>query len=623
VYSTQNLIGKVDTSPVDFLPSGYNRLRRYAPRFLASFEFHASPAAKSLLEAVNVLREMNAGTNRHLSEKIPTSFVRDKWRKHVHSNGRIDRRYWEICVLFELRNALRSGDIWINESRRYRSIEQELLPVPAVSTCTKIAVPLQAEQWLDGQRSAAHDRLKTVSKALKNNTLSYAKIQGDKLQLSPLKRAVPEDVDILARKLYDMVPRVRITDLLAEVNSWTGFTDTFTHLRTGVPPKDPHALLTVILADGLNLGLRRMADACNGYSFWELLRSADWHVREETYDKALAVLIDAQREQAFSALWGDGTTSSSDGQHFSAGGQGEAMNVVNAKYGNSPGVSFYTHISDQFGPYHTKVIPATAHEAPHVLDGLLRHESNLKIEEHYTDTGGFTDHVFAVSALLGFRFAPRIRDLHDKKLYTFGSASTWPVLEPLIGGRINEKLIRTHWHDALRLAASMAAGAAKPSHILQKLAAYPRQNGLAHALREIGRIERTLFMLDWMQDNDLRRRVQIGLNKGEARNALAKALFMGRLGELRDRTRENQSHRASGLNLMTAAIILWNTVYLGKAVERLKEEGRLPPEELLRHISPLPWEHIVLTGEYNWKSAIATSMQNLRPLRDNLYAEAA
>lgn len=293
------------------------------------------------------------------------------------------------------------------------------------------------------------------------------------------------------------------------------------------------------------------------------------------------------------------------------------MNTTNTKYDNTPGVPFYTHISDQFGPYHTKVIPATAHEAPHVLDGLLCHESSLKIEEHYTDTGGFTDHIFAISTLLGFRFAPRIRDLRNKKLYTFGSPSSYPVLEPIIGGRINEKTIRTHWPEALRLAASMSSGTIKPSHILQKLAAYPRQNGLAQALREVGRIERTIFMLDWMQDNDLRRRVQVGLNKGEARNALARALFMGRLGELRDRTRENQSHRASGLNLLTAAIVLWNTVYLEKAISQLRTEGKLPPDELLTHVSPLAWEHIVLTGEYNWNS----SMQNLRPLRKNIYSE--
>src|SRR3546814_15336799 len=97
--------------------------------------------------------------------------------------------------------------------------------------------------------------------------------------------------------------------------------------------------------------------------------------------------------------------------------------------------------------------------------------------------------------------------------------------------------------------------------MLKKLAGYSRQNSLARALREVGRVERSLFMLDWLDDIDLRRRTNANLNKGEARNALARAVFFNRLGELRDRTFENQRHRASGLNLVSAAIILWNTVY--------------------------------------------------------------
>jgi TnpA family transposase len=623
VHDARDLTGKVDTSALDFLAAGYGRLRRYAPRFLASFEFQGCSAAGPLLDAIAVLRKMNAATLRTLPVKLPVDFVRDTWRKHVIQNGVIDRQYWEICVLFELRNALRSGDVWINESRRYRSMEQELLPAPAVLACTRIAVPFHADEWLETKREASHNQLIQISKALRSNSLAYARIQDNRLKFSPLKRAAPDEAATLALQLYNMVPRIRITDLLAEVNGWTGFSEAFTHLRTGAPAKDGHALLTVLLADGVNLGLRRMADACTEYSFWELLRVADWHVREETYDSALAQLIDAQHGHPLASVWGDGTTSSSDGQHFSAGGAGEAMNVVNARYGTDPGVSFYTHVSDQFGPYHTKLIPATAHEAPHVLDGLLCHGSGLDIEEHYTDTGGFTDHVFAVSALLGFRFAPRIRDLREKKLYTLNPPASYPVLESLIGGRINQRLIRTHWRDALRLAASMAAGGTKPSHILQKLAAYPRQNGLAQALREIGRVERTLFMLDWMQDSDLRRRVQNGLNKGEARNALARALFFNQLGELRDRTRENQDGRASGLNLLTAAIVLWNTVYLGKAIEQLRAGGIRPADELVAHVSPLAWEHIILTGEYSWNSTVKTSMQALRPLRENVYADAA
>ena len=117
--------------------------------------------------------------------------------------------------------------------------------------------------------------------------------------------------------------------------------------------------------------------------------------------------------------------------------------------------------------------------------------------------------------------------------------------------------------------------------MLRKLGSYPRQNGLAVALRELGRIERTLFALDWMQDVELRRRVQIGLNKGEAKNALARAVFLNRLGEIRDRSYENQRYRASGLNLVVAAIILWNTVYLERAIQALRDSGNDIDESLI------------------------------------------
>lgn len=151
--------------------------------------------------------------------------------------------------------------------------------------------------------------------------------------------------------------------------------------------------------------------------------------------------------------------------------------------------------------------------------------------------------------------------------------------------------------------------------MLKKLASYPKQNGLAKALREIGRIERTLFMLNWFRDPELRRRVQAGLNKGEARNALARAVFMHRLGEIRDRRMENQSYRASGLTLLTAAIMLWNTVYIERAVKSLKKQGIKINDQLLSHLSPLGWEHINLTGDYIWAKKRKTTSSKFRPLR--------
>jgi len=148
---------------------------------------------------------------------------------------------------------------------------------------------------------------------------------------------------------------------------------------------------------------------------------------------------------------------------------------------------------------------------------LLYHESDLRIEEHYTDTAGFTDHVFALCHLLGFRFAPRIRDLADKRLYVPGKSDRWSTLDSLIGGSI--KHIERQFGDVIRLAASIQQGAVTASLILRKPGSYPRQNSLAVALHEVGRIERTLFMLEWLRDPTLRRRVSAGLNKGEAHNA--------------------------------------------------------------------------------------------------------
>jgi len=119
-------------------------------------------------------------------------------------------------------------------------------------------------------------------------------------------------------------------------------------------------------------------------------------MRQNMHSRSLAELINYQHQLPFSMHWGEGTTSSSDGQRYRAGGRGESAGAVNAKYGNEPGVLFYTHVSDQYAPFHTKVISATVRDATHVLDGLLYHESDLRIDEHYTDTAGFTDHVFAL-----------------------------------------------------------------------------------------------------------------------------------------------------------------------------------------------------------------------------------
>lgn len=257
--------------------------------------------------------------------------------------------------------------------------------------------------------------------------------------------------------------------MLMEVDEWIGFTRDFTHLKTGDTAKDKKLLLTTILAGGINLVLIKMAESCPGTTYVKLSWLQAWHIRDETYSTALAKLVNAQSRQPLAGYWGDGTTSSSDGQRFKAGGRAQSTGHVTPKYGIEPGRMFYTHISDQYLPFSAKVVNVGVRDSTYVLDGLLHHDSDLRIEEHYTDTNGFTDHVFGLMHLLGFRFAPGIRDLGETKLYIPKSDTAYDALKSLIGGPLNTQAIRAHWNEILRLSTSIKQGTVTASPMLRKL----------------------------------------------------------------------------------------------------------------------------------------------------------
>jgi TnpA family transposase len=599
----------------------YAGIRRWAPTFLDAFVFQSVPAAAPLMRAIDLLRSMNRAAGHDLPKSAPTSFIRERWARHVLPGGDIDRRYYELCVLSELRDRLRAGDVWVVGSRRYRSFEERLISRETLqelegSGTLPIAVDPDFDCFIADRRALLDERLAAIDIKAKGGLLPDVTLDRGVLKIMPIEKSTPPEAEALAERLYAMLPRVRVTDLLSEVARWTLFTDCFTHLRTGEIAADPQVLMAGILADGLNLGLTRMAEACSVASLGQLAWTADWHIRDETYALALQCLVNQQQREPLATLFGDGLTSSSDGQFFRAGGFGRNASSLNAHYGDDPGVKFYTHLSDRYAPFHTKVIAATASEAVHVLDGLLCHQSEVSTHRHHTDGGGDSDHVFALCSLLGFLFAPRIPDLKSRRLYSFGRASAYPSLEPLIAGRINVALIRAHWPDILRVAASIRTGTVTASLILRQLASYPRQNGVAAALRELGRLERTLATLNWLEDPELRRGASRELNKGESRNSLARAVFIHRLGEIRDRTYENQQHRASGLNLLVTAIILWNTRYLERAIAALREVEQVP-DQLLLHLSPLGWEQVNLTGDYVWaaQEQLTENHDGLLPLR--------
>ncbi len=618
VTNAEKLIQPDNFDSLYLIGDSYSQIRRYAPAFLEALRLKAAPAVHEILDAVNAIKKLNKDNKRDVPKDAPINFIRRRRENLVVKNDGIDRRFYELCVLAELKNGLRSGDIWVHGSRQFKDFEEYLLPFDKFESLKSakslpLAIGQDCDQYLKERFHLLEENLTLVNQMALDDKLPDAIITESGLKVTPLTNTVPDEAEALMHQACNLLPRVKITDLLEEVDEWTDFTRHFTHFKSGVQATNKTLLLTVILADGINLGLSKMAESCPGATYAKLSWLQAWHIRDEAYSAALAELVNEQHKHPFAAHWGDGTTSSSDGQRFRSGGHCESTGRVNPKYGSEPGMQFYTHISDQYAPFHTRVINVGIRDATYVLDGLLYHESDLRIQEHYTDTSGFTDHVFALTHLLGFRFAPRIRDLADKRLYAPNKQTSYQSLTTLIGGTINKKYISAHWNEILRLASSIRHGTVSASLMLRKIGSYSRQNGLAIALRELGRIERTLFTLEWLQNVELRRRVNAGLNKGESRNSLARAVFFNRLGEIRDRSYENQRYRASGLNLVVAAIVLWNTVYLEKAIQALRSKKSIN-DSLLEHLSPLGWEHISLTGDYVWKQK-PIGKGNFRPLR--------
>lgn len=246
---------------------------------------------------------------------------------------------------------MRSGDVWVERSANYRRFDSYLLPPAAVpKVVADLGLPASADEWLASRRQELDKRLRRFAESLRRGTLDGVEMRDERLHVTPVKASAPPDARSFADRVDALLPAVRITELLHDVNRGTGFASAFTNLRTGEGCDDDSALLAAVLADATNLGLGRMAAASQGVSRDKLIWTADAYTRPETYAAALARIIDAHHRLPIAATWGDGTTSSSDRQFFRSAKRGDAAGDVNARYGHDPGLGFYTHVSDQHGP---------------------------------------------------------------------------------------------------------------------------------------------------------------------------------------------------------------------------------------------------------------------------------
>ncbi len=353
----------------------------------------------------------------------------------------------------------------------------KLPPAAVPAAAVGLRLTAAANESLTARDADLDRRLKGFVRRLRRGELDGVGLRNGRLHVAPTEASAPPETHAFADAIETMTPRARITELLHEVNRPAGLASAYTNLRTGERCDNENALLAAVLADATNLGLGRTAAASHGVTRDTLILTADAYIRPDSYKAALARIIDLHHALPIASAWGNGTTSSSDRQFFHSAKRGDAAGEVNAGYGHDPGLRFHTHVSDQHGPFDVHVMSATSHEAPCVLDGLMHHGTARRIGTHYVDTGGTSDHVFALCTMPGFRFCPRLRDFSGRKLACLEPATTYKDLAPLFERRIKLDVVREHRDEILRLVVSLQAGTVLPSAMLRRLAAHEADAG--------------------------------------------------------------------------------------------------------------------------------------------------
>lgn len=606
VEESEKLMRPADDNYYDFFADRYSYLRQFTPAFLEALRFRSNKKNDPLLEAVTILRSLNAEKRRRVTDSAPLGFVPGKWGPYVVSeDGRIERRYWELCLLTVLRESLRSGDVWVEGSRRYADPQSYLIPKTNWPTLRQ-EVSISTGTPSDGSEHLAACRAEMeASLARFRNAVTHGasvQMQYEKLVFSrDRSEDLPDSVYALQEEIGKRLPKVELTDLLVEMDSSCEFSRRFTHAG-GSEPRTPDLrvhLYASILAQATNLGPVRMADLSE-LSYQKLAWANTWYLREDALKDAIAAIVNFHHRLPLSGSWGGGTLSSSDGQRFPVDVKSRNARALSRYFGYGKGVTFYSWTSDQFSQYGTKVIPSTVRDATHVLDGILGNETELQVLEHSVDTAGFTEIVFALFSALGLRFSPRIRDVADQRIYGFEGMDDFGFGGSLLKGKVDEKLILRHWDDIMRVAGSLKLGWVTSSLLVSRLQAKPRKSSLTRAIQAYGRLRKTMFLLKYMEDVDLRKRINRQLNKGEELHALRKFLFFANEGNVRKHQPEGQTEQALCLNLLADAVIAWNTVQYEKILTEMRAEGYPLNEEELVHLSPTRYGHINPYGRYHF-----------------------
>lgn len=600
-----------------FMLSPYQSLRPLLLNCLELVHLQSTTKDQSIIKAIKFILDNRSSHKERLEllneqgkrNDLQLHWIPEKWRKLVTGQSKISakitsvhRKYFELCVLTQVTRELRSADIIVGDSEEYSDFNTQLIDwdqyekqMPAY--CEMLGFPISIPDLVEELKAKLVSSARQLDKSYPDNEWLTITAQGLTLHRHD-KALKPDNLEKVDTLIKHQLETKSILDILVESEGWLDLHKKFSPI-SGFEGKiaDPRKrFITSLFCYGCNLGPSQTAQSIKGLSRKQVAWLNLHHVTEERLDKAIVDVINMYNKFRLPNYWGTGKHASADGTKWNLYEQ-NLLSEYHIRYGGYGGIGYY-HVSDKYIALFSHFIPCGVYEAVYILDGMIKNESDIQPDTIHGDTQAQSTTVFGLAYLLGIDLMPRIRNIKDLIFFRPEKGVKYDHINSLFSESINWQVIETHMPDMLRIALSIKAGHLTPSAILRRLGTYSRKNKLYFAFRELGRVVRTMFLLKYIDDIELRKTVQSATNKSEEFNNFTKWLFFGGEGIIAENVRHEQSKIIKYNQLVANLVILYNVEAMTGVLKTLQDDGVALDEKILAGLSPYRTNHINRFGDY-------------------------
>ncbi len=586
------------------------KLQNRVSEIVKNIEFDTDTSSKGLKEAMCFFKKKE-GT---VDKNAPIDFLEDNEQNVIfNEDGKFRVSLYKSLLFAKIADELKAGTLNLRYSSKYRSLEEYLISKIAwhkdkneylqraelINFSDSKAVVRMLEDTLEKQYNLVNQNI--LNK--KNEFINFNK--NGTFRLSTPKTEI-DDGELLA-ELFPKKRYISLLEILSTINKACNFLAMFKHWQIKYAKSKPpdKTFLAAIVGYGCTIGTNKIARISKEINEDELENTINWYFSQESVSCANDKIIRFMDGLELPTIYRrdkDTLHTSSDGQKIDI-----SVDSLNSGYsfkyhGMRKGVNAYRFIDERNFLFYSLVFSSSEKEAHYVIDGLM-HNDVIKSDIHSTDTDGYSEVIFAVAYFLGLSFAPRIKGLKRQSLYAFQRRKAYEQkgYKILPDKYINTKLIEDNWDDILRFIATIKLKETTASQLFKRLNSYSKQHVLYRALKEFGKIIKSVFILKYIDDVEFRQAIEKQLNKGENAHNFSDAVSFGNNQEFLYATREEQEIAEGCKRLIKNAIVCWNYLYLSQKIGEEKDSDR--KQEVVNAIkngSIITWRHINLHGEYDF-----------------------